>query len=109
VLLVVLSVLVLGAGVLLSSVAVGSLVGGTQEPANGWTLAAGVTLVVLGVVLLVLSGVVRRAAASRRAAAVLRAGRAALEQVALVRLAEPTQAVLGEHRRVRELAASAVR
>ncbi|WP_448629801.1 hypothetical protein [Cellulomonas soli] len=102
------AIVVLGVGLLLAAVAVGSRLGG-GEPANGWTTAGAVALVVVGLALLVLAGAVRRAAARRRAAGVLRAGRAALEQVALVRLAEPTQAVLAEHRRVRELAASAIR
>ncbi|MGN8245846.1 GTPase [Cellulomonas soli] len=102
------AIVVLGLGVLLAAVAVGSRFGG-GEPANGWTTVGAVVLVAGGVALLVLAAAVRRAAARRRAAGVLRAGRSALEQVALVRLAEPTQAVLAEHRRVRELAASAIR
>ncbi|GAA3813269.1 GTPase [Cellulomonas soli] len=104
----VLAVIALGAGALLASVAVGSRFGG-GEPANGWTTAGAIALVVLGVVLLVVAGAVRRAAARRRASGVLRAGRSALEHVAVVRLVEPTQVVLAEHRRVRELAASAIR
>lgn len=50
---------------------------------------------------------VRRGAARRRAAAVIADGRAAVEAVARERLVEPTQEVLGEHRRARELTVAA--
>ncbi|MBW0253642.1 GTPase [Cellulomonas sp. PS-H5] len=71
----------------------------------GWPLAAG--LAVLAVLCAWLAVRARRAAATRRAERVRRDGREALEGVARRCLAEPTTAVLAEHRRVRELAAGA--
>ncbi|HEY0117417.1 MAG TPA: GTPase [Cellulomonas sp.] len=50
----------------------------------------------------------RVAAGRRRAATVTADGRAAVEAVALARLVEPTQQVLAEHRRTREMVASAL-
>ncbi|HEY0217484.1 MAG TPA: ABC transporter [Cellulomonas sp.] len=66
-----------------------------------WPVAAG--LLVLTVVLVVLGVRARRAAALRRAERVLRDGQVALQGVVEARLSAPTDAVLAEHRRVREL------
>ena len=53
------------------------------------------------------AGAARRSAGRRRTARVLQDGRSALENVARARLAVPTEAVLAEHRTVRELVAAA--
>ncbi|WNB86719.1 hypothetical protein [Cellulomonas sp. ATA003] len=73
-------------------------------PVTAW-LAGALTL--LAVVLWATAWLVRRRAGRRRAAAVRRDGRAAVEGVVTHRLGEPTLALLGEHRHVRELAATA--
>jgi GTP-binding protein EngB required for normal cell division len=95
--------------------AVAAAVGGGQALGSGgpqealrllWPVAAG--LAVLAVVCAVLAVRARRSAALRRAKAVRRDGRQALEDVARRCLAEPTSAVLAEHRRVRELAEGAL-
>ena len=90
---------------LVGSVAVGSLVG-TGEP-NVWAPVGAVVLLVAAVVAFVAAGAARRSAGRRRTARVLQDGRAALENVARARLAVPTEAVLAEHRTVRELVATA--
>lgn len=80
--------------------------GGVSEALRlAWPVAAG--LVVLTVACAVLAVRARRSAALRRAERVRRDGREALEGVARRCLAEPTSAVLADHRRVRELAAGA--
>lgn len=99
------SVVLAGAAVLVASVAVGSLLGGTR--ANVWAPVAAIVLVLAAVAAAVGSVAARRSAARRRSAAVLQDGRAALENVARARLAVPTEAVLAEHRAVRELIAAA--
>ncbi|MBO3087680.1 GTPase [Cellulomonas dongxiuzhuiae] len=62
----------------------------------------------LGVLLLVVSTLVRRRAARTRGARVVADGRAAIESAARGRLLVPTQDVLAEHRHARELAARAL-
>lgn len=69
--------------------------------------AVALALAVIAVVLLVTGVRARRRAAVRRAEQVRQTGRAALGTVARTWLAEPTAAVLAEHRRVRELVAAA--
>jgi GTP-binding protein EngB required for normal cell division len=99
------AVLLGGAAVLVGSVAVGALVGGGER--NVWApVVAGVLVVACGVAL-VGSAAARRSAARRRSARVLQEGRTALDNVARARLAVPTEAVLAEHRAVRELIAAA--
>jgi GTP-binding protein EngB required for normal cell division len=71
--------------------------------------AVTVALAALAVLLLVAGVRARRRAALRRAERVRQDGRAALGAVARRWLAEPTSAVLAEHRRVRELVAAAAR
>ncbi len=98
----------------LGAVAAGAMAVGQALDAGGladlvrpaWPLAAG--LAVLAVLCVVLAARARRSAARRRAEAVRRDGREALEDVARRCLAEPTAAVLAEHRRVRELVAGAL-
>ncbi|GIG22830.1 hypothetical protein Cch01nite_35540 [Cellulomonas chitinilytica] len=98
--------LLLGLGaVVVGGVALGS--GMSSVRANPWAPVVAGVLVVAAVLVAVAAASTRRAAARRRAARVLRDGRSALDGVARVRLLEPTQAVLAEHRRVRELVASA--
>ncbi len=99
------AVLLAGAAVLVGSVAVGSLVGGGG--ANTWAPLVAGALVVAAVAAGIGAGAARRSAARRRSARVLQDGRTALENVARARLAVPTEAVLAEHRTVRELLASA--
>ncbi|WP_421740151.1 GTPase [Cellulomonas sp.] len=99
------AVLLGGAAVLVGSIAVGSLIG-AGEP-SAWAAVVAVVLVVACVVAAVGAGAARRSAARRRSARVLQDGRAALENVARARLAVPTEAVLAEHRTVRELIAGA--
>lgn len=70
-----------------------------------WPAAAALAL--LAVLCGVLAVRARRSAALRRAEAVRRDGRTALEAVARRCLADPTRAVLADHRRVRELLAGA--
>lgn len=72
-----------------------------------WPIALGCAL--LAVLCAVLAGRARRSAALRRAERVRQDGRTALEGVARECLADPTRAVLAEHRRVRELVAGAQR
>ncbi|WP_456825934.1 GTPase [Cellulomonas sp. P5_E12] len=99
------AVVLAGAAVLVGSIAVGSLVGGTRS--NVWAPAAAVVLLVAAVAAAIWSVVARRSAARRRSAQVLHDGRVALESVARARLAVPTEAVLAEHRTVRELITAA--
>ncbi|MET0788353.1 MAG: GTPase [Cellulomonas sp.] len=99
------AVVLAGAAVLVASIAVGSLVGGTRS--NLWAPVAAIVLVVLAVAAGIGSVAARRSAARKRSAQVLQDGRAALENVARARLAVPTEAVLAEHRTVRELISAA--
>jgi GTP-binding protein EngB required for normal cell division len=96
------------AGIALASVGAGQTLGSAGAGSAlrfAWPVAA--VLAVVSVVLVVLAVRARRAAALRRADRVLRDGRVALEGVVISRLSEPTDAVLAEHRRVRELVARA--
>jgi GTP-binding protein EngB required for normal cell division/membrane protein implicated in regulation of membrane protease activity len=97
---------VLGAAALVAAGVGGGLAlgtGGVGEALRlAWPVAVGAA--VLAVVAAVLAVRARRSAAVRRAEGVRRDGREALEGVARTCLAEPTAAVLAEHRRVRELA-----
>ena len=72
----------------------------------GWSPVAVVAIVaiVLGAALVPTALAVRRWSARQRSAGVLRDGRTALGAVVDERLVAPTQAVLADHRRVRELA-----
>ncbi|WP_407318463.1 GTPase [Isoptericola halotolerans] len=70
-------------------------------------VGAGALLLVTAVVLTVVRVAMRRRRARRRSAEVARRGRAALRDVLVQHLGEPTQRVLVDHRRVRELARSA--
>ena len=70
----------------------------------GWLAGA---LAVLAAGLWLAGSAVRRAAARRRAGSVDREGRSALASVVTTHLVEPTQAVLAEHREVRDLTAAA--
>jgi GTPase Era involved in 16S rRNA processing len=83
--------------------------GAADSTADRWAtpVLAG-TLAVVALVLALVAVALRRRAGRRRAAALRREGRAALDDVVASRLAAPTLRVLGEHREVRELAASAV-
>ena len=103
--LVVAAVLLAGAAVLVGSLAVGSMIGAGD--ANVWAPVVAVVLAVAAVAAAVGAGAARRSAARRRSARVLADGRSALESVARSRLAVPTEAVLAEHRTVRELVGAA--
>ncbi|WP_402376302.1 GTPase [Isoptericola rhizosphaerae] len=70
-------------------------------------VGVGAGLLVVAVVLAVVRAVVRRRLAARRRAEVARQGREAVRDVLVRHLGEPTQRVLVDHRRVRELARSA--
>ncbi len=88
-----------------AGLATGLRLGG--EPVS-WPLVGGAVGSVLAAALARwLASVLRTAAGRRRAATVVADGRAAIEAVALARLVEPTQGLLGEHRRARDLVASA--
>lgn len=89
----------------LGGLAVGLLTGGE---ALSWPLVGGAVacLVAAALGLWAASGL-RSAAGRRRAESVTADGRAAVEAVALARLVEPTQEVVAEHRRARELVAAA--
>ena len=82
------------------------IVSGAGFARPGWDGAALVAVVALtsGLVLSPAALAVRRRSARNRAAAVLREGRTALGAVVDELLAGPTQTVLADHRRVRELA-----
>ncbi|MBO3103344.1 GTPase [Cellulomonas fengjieae] len=99
------AVLLGGAAVLVGAVAVGGAMGPGE--ANPWAPAGAVALFLAAVVAGLAAAAARRSAARRREARVLQEGRTALENVARARLAVPTEAVLAEHRTVRELAAAA--
>ncbi|MEV7972900.1 GTP-binding protein [Cellulomonas sp. NPDC089187] len=98
------------AAVAMAAIGVGQVLGGGR-----WAdlvLPEGVAtavLVVLAVVLLLAGVRARRRAALRRADRVRQDGRTALGRVAGEQLADPTRAVLAEHRRVREAVAAALR
>jgi energy-coupling factor transporter ATP-binding protein EcfA2 len=82
--------------------------GALDRATQGWaTLPLAGGLAVLAVLLALAATGLRRGAGRRRAAAVRDQGRAALDEVVAARLAAPTSEVPGEHREVRELAASA--
>ncbi|HEY0189413.1 MAG TPA: GTPase [Cellulomonas sp.] len=95
------------AGIALASVGVGQALGSQTRSALTLTWPVAAVLLVVAVVLAVLAGRARRSAALRRAERVLRDGRVALQGVVTSRLSDPTDAVLAEHRRVRELVARA--
>jgi GTP-binding protein EngB required for normal cell division len=98
----VLAVLLAAAGVLaLMGVVV------LEEPWPVVLLVAAVVAALAAVVLLVARTLARRSLSRRREQAVATAGRAALRQVLSDGLGTPTQRLLVEHRRVRELATSA--
>lgn len=78
-----------------------------DETLVGVFAGATVALLVVGVVLVVLGVVVRRRLARKRRAEVLRDGKAAISAVVEQSFVEPTNVVLGEYRRVRDLATSA--
>ena len=99
------------AGVVGVSMGAGALLGGgvdgiDEVPATLWV---GIACAVLAVVAFVAARAARRAAGRRAAVRVVRRGREALESVARAGLAEPTTAVLAEHRQARELVATARR
>ena len=99
----------LGLGVVLVVLGVLALTG-VLPVAAPWdvTLAAsGGVLLVAAAVLAVVRSVARRRQAARRRAEVASQGRAAVRGVLVELLGEPTGKVLGEHRRVRELATGA--
>lgn len=78
-----------------------------DSPLVGIFTGVAAALVVVGIVLLIVGKVVRRQLARRRRTEVLREGRSAIEATIQRSYVEPTQAVLGEYRRIRALAASA--
>ncbi|MFC8599561.1 GTPase [Isoptericola sp. NPDC057191] len=83
---------------------------GVLELASPWpgvVLGAAAVLAVAAVAVVLASAAARRTLARRREQAVATAGRAALERVLSEGLGEPTQRLLVEHRRVRELAQAA--
>ncbi len=90
-----------------ASVAVGLRLGSPPAGVPWWLAAAALGAGGAAVAARWASRVVRHSAARRRAARVTADGRAAVEEVARARLVEPTQAVLAEHRRARELVAAA--
>jgi energy-coupling factor transporter ATP-binding protein EcfA2 len=95
----------LGAVLVVRSLADVALIDGTA-----WLDAARLPAAVLGalaVVLFMIAGAVRRRAGRSRADAVRGAGRAVLEGVVRTELAEPSLALLAEHRQVRHLARTA--
>ncbi|PZR55182.1 ABC transporter [Xylanimonas oleitrophica] len=100
----------LGAGVVVGVLA-GLVTGGVLDldapwPAVLWAVAA---VLVVGGAGCALAGVLaRRSLARRRAEGVARDGRSALEKVLVDGLGRPTQELLAEHRRVRELAEAAL-
>ncbi len=99
----------LGLAVLLGAAGALALTG-VLELGSPWPavlLAAAGVAAVAGAVLLVTRAAMRRSLARRRERAVAAAGRAALERVLAEGLGTPTQRILVEHRRVRELATSA--
>ncbi|GCD21225.1 hypothetical protein CTKZ_27870 [Cellulomonas algicola] len=96
-----LGVVLAAAAVTVGSVALGS--GFASVRANPWAPVVALVLLAAAVLAVVASFSTRRAAARRRTSRVLKDGRAALERVARGRLADPTRAVLDEHRSVREL------
>jgi GTP-binding protein EngB required for normal cell division len=91
--------------IMVAALAVGTLVGDGEQ--YGWAPVVAVLLAVGAVACVLGAGAARRARGRRRGAATLRDGRAAIEGVARTLLMDPAQAVLGEHREVRELVAAA--
>ncbi len=89
----------------LAGVATGLRLGGD---ALSWALVGGaIGGVVAALAALWSAAGLRVRAGRRRAATVMADGRSAVEAVALSRLVEPTQEVMAEHRRARELVAAA--
>lgn len=88
-----------------AGLAVGQRLGGS--PVSWPLVGAAAGFVAAALAARWLASVMRIAAGRRRAATVTADGRAAVEAVALARLVEPTADVLAEHRRARELVASA--
>jgi len=99
------------AGVALLAAVVGVLaVTGVLDLGDPWpvVILGAAAVLALGAAATALAGVAaRRRLAGRREQAVAAAGRAALERVLTEGLGEPTQRLLVEHRRVRELAQAA--
>ncbi|MEN0130800.1 MAG: GTPase [Brevundimonas sp.] len=91
--------------ILVAALAVGTLVGDGDQ--YSWAPWAAIVLAVAAVACVLGANAARRAAGRRRGAATLRDGRAAIEGVSRTLLMDPAQAVLGEHREVRELVAAA--
>ncbi|QCB95357.1 ABC transporter [Cellulomonas shaoxiangyii] len=104
----VLSVLAVVLGVL-GLVGAGLVVADALGADPGWVPPGVVVAALLGAALVVglLASAARRRSAAQRAERVLAEGRSAIESVARARLLAPTQDVLAEHRRVRELVAQA--
>ncbi len=96
----------LGVAVLtLGGLAAGVRLGGGALP---WPLVGGALGALVGVLLAVWAAAGLRVASGRRRAATVTAdGRSAVEAVAVALLVEPTQEVVAEHRRARELVAAA--
>jgi len=83
---------------------------GVLDLAEPWPVVLAVVAGVLALAAVALyasASTVRRSVARRREHAVVEEGRAALERVLVEGLGEPTNRLLGEHRRVRELAVAA--
>ncbi|ROS27997.1 GTPase [Cellulomonas sp. PhB150] len=90
---------------MVAALAVGTLVG--DGDSYGWAPVVAIVLALGAVACVLAASAARRAAGRRRGEATLRDGRAAIEGVARSLLLEPAQDVLGEHRQVRELVATA--
>jgi len=92
-------------GIMVVALWVGTLAGDGDSYA--WAPAVGAVLLVGAVACWLGAAAARRAAGRRRGEQTLRAGRSAIEDVAQRLLMDPAQEVLGEHREVRELVATA--
>lgn len=99
------AMVVLGLGLLAGAADVAGRLGAWDAP--GWLVLVAVGVLVVAAALAVASVLVRRRAGRRAAQRVLDEGRAVIEAAARARLLAPTQDVLAEHRRVRELVARA--
>ncbi|WP_291761973.1 GTPase [Cellulomonas sp. 73-145] len=93
------------AAVIAAAVGLGEWLGGRSV--DGWALPSAAATALAAVLARLGATAVRRAAAGRRAAAVVADGRASIEGTARARLVVPAQQVIAEHRRTRELVASA--
>jgi len=91
--------------VIAAAVGLGEWLGGRSV--DGWALPSAAATALAAVLARLGATAVRRAAAGRRAAAVVADGRASIEGTARARLVVPAQQVIAEHRRTRELVASA--